>query len=154
LKTRPNQKSLDSYVGGSMPGAPPANTLDEEQKVLTPADLNLSSRQRPNPDANNEAFQPWAGQMLNDGVNSVPASRDARIVGDMVSGGPRDGYAAQGIVWDAGADLATGGRPDTDPHAAGLQGQALKDSYRSIEDYPGGQGSGTTPMQKGGQLGT
>jgi hypothetical protein len=150
MKSKPNQKSLDSYVGGSMPGAPPANTLDEEQKVLTPGDLNLSTRQVARLTADAAEFQPWAGQRPNDGIGMVPASRDARIVGDNVSGMPQAGYAAQSIPVDLGADMCSGGEPDG-PKSSNEPG--AQNFFRSIETFPGGQGSGTTPLQPGAQLG-
>jgi hypothetical protein len=77
----------------------------------------------------------------------------SRIVGDDVTGMPRAGEAFRDTVVDLGADLASGGRPDTDPHTAGLQGQALKDYHRSVTDWPAQVGAGDEPMQKGGQLG-
>jgi hypothetical protein len=147
-KSRPNQKSLDSYVGGVLPGSPPSSEIAEEQKAMTPADLNLSTRQIAKRTANDEAFQPWAGQMLNDGVNSVPASRDARIVGDMVTGDPQDDYPR-----DEYLTAVLGGRSIL---VAGANSAVLPapPEHPAVTDWANQKGTGDTPMQPGGQTGT
>jgi len=135
-----NQKPLTPPVTGTP--APLPNDIDAEQTsykhyvdAVTERMLH-GGRQTPNPDANAGVFQPTP----------------ARIVGDLVTGGPRDGYPAQGIPVDLGADMATGGEPDATPLTPGSQNP--DDYYREIKDFPGGQGSGAEPLQPGGQDGT
>jgi hypothetical protein len=145
-----NQKRLPDPAYLAKLGVEPED-VKPDQKTLTPASVDLSGRQRPNPDANNEVFQPWAGQRPNDGIGMVPADRSARIVGNMATGMPQDGYAAQSIPVDLGADMATGGEPDG-PKSGNEAG--AQNFYRSIKDLPGGQGSGSAPLNPGGQTGT
>jgi hypothetical protein len=74
-------------------------------------------------------------------------TRPTPLVGDAATGMPTEGDDTQNIPVDLGADMATGGRPDIDPHKPGLQGQGVVDFYRSIKDFEGGKGSGTEPME-------
>jgi hypothetical protein len=142
---------------------PPAYTpkatevqLDPDQKAYDQGHPEITrSPQRAVKTANDEAFQPWAGQVPSQdfptgSVNLVPPSRDANIVGDLVAGMPRDGDKFRDTVVDLGADMASGGEPDG-PKSANEPG--AQNFYRSIKDFPGGQGDGDEPMQPGGQFG-
>src|SRR5206468_2565999 len=136
---------------GSPPSAPLPNDTDAEHTsykrfndaVVAGLLAPTGGRQVPRLSADAAEFQPterhdpgplpadeYGDFRYQPGEPGTPAGSQGdmsptRIVGDMVTGGPRDGYAAQGIEVDLGADLATGGRPDTAPEEPGLQGQAL-----------------------------
>src|SRR5438046_1462527 len=160
-----NQKPLPAAVPPSMPGANDVDAAYTSYKKFNDAVIEgllapTRGRQVARLSADAAEFQPserhdpgplpaaeFGDFHYQPGEPGTPAGsqgemRPTRIVGDLVTGGPRDGYAAQGIEVDLGADLATGGRPDTAPEAPGLQGQALEDFYRSIADWPGGKGAG------------
>jgi hypothetical protein len=82
-------------------------------------------------------------------AGAVGDTRASNIVGDMVSGMPRAGDAFRDTPVDLGADMATGGEPDG-PKSSNQPG--AQNFYRSVKDYPDGQGSGTVGMEPTGQL--
>ena len=121
---------------------------DRGNKAVVEA-LARRGPQVPVKSANDAAFQPFDGRVVPQDtpvgdVNLVPFDGSAKTVGDMVSGMPRGGEANRNTVVDLGADMATGGEPDG-PKSSNEPG--AQNFYRSIKDYPGGQGGQGEPLE-------
>ncbi len=171
-KNQATLKGVPTYIG---PESSREADITPEQKALTPSDAAKAIIARspqvakrtadaaefqpsrshdasgPVPGTNTENyFQESLGQREGHMAGACGDERPSRIVGDLVTGGPRDGYATQGVEVNLGGDMASG-QPDADPFTPGAQDAGT--FHKGVTDWPEEKGSGTTPMQKGAQLG-
>src|SRR2546429_9025358 len=163
-----NQKPLPAAVPPSMPGANDVDAEYTSYKKFNDAVIEgllapTRGRQVPRLSADAAEFQPterhdpgplpaaeFGDFHYQPGEpGTMPGARGdmspTRIVGDLVTGMPRAGDAAQQIEVDLGADLATGGRPGPPPQGPRPPGQGLGEFYRNNPARPRRGGGGRCP---------
>ena len=134
-------------AGAAMIARPQSARLTADAAEFQPSRVHDASGAVPGTNTENY-FQESLGQREGHSAGACGDERPTNLVGDNVTGMPRDGYANQATPWDAGADMATGGEPRGPGNHPGPQ-----DSHRGVSDWPEQKGSGTEPLQKGAQLG-